>query len=225
MKVDAAHNLVPVGNHEQRDVGVVGGACPLLDLLTAFVLRLSFGRETFSQHGIDGVAHGDDARAQGNVGAGQAIGIAPTIPALVVMAHDEGDGLQACAAPQNLGAHTRMVAQHGVLLGGPAPLLEQDGIGNGNLADVVDVSRHVNGHHLLGRQAHGQAGLLHHVAHTQRMLGSMRVARLERRDDALHEVVQQLGRCAQVQTSIHLALLPTRLWKQRVAHFSNLFLT
>ena len=81
-----------------------------------------------------------------------------------------------------------------MFLGGSASLLEQNGIGNGNLADVVDVSRHVDGHHLLGRQAHGQTGLLHHVAHAQRVLGSVRVARLERRDDALHKVVQQLGR-------------------------------
>ena len=112
-----------------------------------------------------------------------------------------------------------------MLLGGSAPLLEQDGIGNSNLADVVNVSRHVNGHHLLGRQTHGQAGLLHHVAHTQRVLGRMWVARLERRNDALHEIVQQLSGRAQVQTGVHLAFLPTCLRKQCVVHFSNLFLT
>ena len=61
MKIDAAHDLVPMGNHEQRDAGVVGGTCPLLDLLASFFLRLSLGRETLAQHGIDGVAHGDDA--------------------------------------------------------------------------------------------------------------------------------------------------------------------
>src|ERR1700690_2792260 len=45
-------------------------------------------------HGVVGVAGGDDPRAEGDGGAGEAVWIAGPVPALVAGAYQPGDGLQ-----------------------------------------------------------------------------------------------------------------------------------
>ena len=63
------------------------------------------------------------------------------------------------------------------------------GVAHVAIGDGGDVRRHVDEPDLVVGQPHEQAGALRHVAHAQRVLGRVRVPRLQRRNDALHEVV------------------------------------
>ena len=89
-------------------------------------------------HGIEGVGHREDARAEGNELAPEGGRVAGAVPALVVVVDDghgapeEGDALDEAAPQLRMGAHDLP------LVHAEAAGLEQDAVGDADLADVVE---------------------------------------------------------------------------------------
>ena len=111
-------------------------------------VRQRHGRlvDAHREHRVERVAGRDDAAAERNARAGDAVRVAGAVPALVVAAGDLlGQAHHAGAAvAQDLRADQR-VHLHLVELGrGERAFLEQDRVAHGDLADVVDPRRHLD---------------------------------------------------------------------------------
>ena len=90
------------------------------------------------RHGVESVGHREDARAQGDVLAPEPVGIAGAVPALVVMI-DDGDGVpEKRHVLDETAAHRGMRPHDLPFVGGQRPRLEEDAVGNGDLADVME---------------------------------------------------------------------------------------
>ena len=90
---------------------------------------------------VEAVDDGEDARAQGNLFALEAVGIAGAVPVLVVMPDDRGDGIGKLDRRQDLRADGR-VALHGLELAGGQPAgLVENVLRDGYLARVVQERR------------------------------------------------------------------------------------
>src|SRR5260370_15632662 len=96
-------------------------------------------------HGVIGINHSDDARAQGNVLAGESVGVACAVPALVMRSNDVGH-LGECPADliQNLAANFRVFAHLYPLFVGERAWLAQDDVGYADLANIVQQRAQVN---------------------------------------------------------------------------------
>jgi len=88
-----------------------------------------------------GVGDRQDAGRQRDVAAGQAVGVAVAVVVLVVVAHDPGDRLQARDLPDQRRAGNGVVLDHLALVVLQWAGLEQDGVGDAHLADVVQPGR------------------------------------------------------------------------------------
>ena len=100
------------------------------------VERLAVG--PLERHRVVGVDHAHGARDQGDLLAAQAVRVAVAVPALVVMAHAQDELLLEQRA-DDVGAEHRVLAHEVPLLGVQLARLEQDAVGDADLADVVQV--------------------------------------------------------------------------------------
>ena len=87
------------------------------------------------------VNHGENPRADRNVGTAQPVGVSAAVPALVMMSHDRNDGIRERHLREDLRADGGM-GLHPFELGSRQPSrLVQDVLRNGELADVVEERR------------------------------------------------------------------------------------
>ena len=143
---------------------------------------------------VERVGDRDDARADRNVGAGEAVGIAGPVDALVVAANDRG---QLRVAERR--DHRRAVAgmaldQRELLLGEPAGL-GQDRPRHVDLADVVHECGRADPRHLLGRQAQLARNALRVASDPAAVAMRVGVARLEQRAHAPQQVRAGVAGC------------------------------
>ncbi len=90
------------------------------------------------EHGVEGVGDVDDAGAEGDVFAGELVGVAVSVPAFVVVA-DGGDGvLEEAEAADDAGAFFGVGLDGVAFVGGEGAGFEEDGVGDGEFADVVE---------------------------------------------------------------------------------------
>ena len=78
-----------------------------------------------------------DPGDEGNLLAGQTVGVARAVPSLVVAAYGRPYLLQERKRLQQGVAHDRVCLDHGALVGGQRARLAQDHIGDADLPDVV----------------------------------------------------------------------------------------
>ena len=91
------------------------------------------------EHRVEGVADGDDARAERDVLAGQAVGVPAAVEVLAAGAHERGHRLQAAGAQQDALGDDRVVAHVVALLGGQLAGLAQQRVGEGELAQPAEL--------------------------------------------------------------------------------------
>src|SRR5204862_7329435 len=91
-------------------------------------------------HGVVLVPDEDDPRLERDRLLREAVGVALAVPALVAVAHDRPDLLQALDRRDDACAELRMRLHHGPLLGGQASGLREDLVRDTDLADVVQQS-------------------------------------------------------------------------------------
>ena len=94
-----------------------------------------------AREGVVVVDDADDPRAERDVLADQAVGIAGAVPALVVRADQRDDRIRERHVRDDLGADARMRLDAGELLGGERARLREDVLRHGQLADVVQQRR------------------------------------------------------------------------------------
>jgi hypothetical protein len=86
-------------------------------------------------HRVVGVADEDDPRAERNLFAGEALGIAAPVEALVLVAHERQDVAQELDRGQDALAHDGVALDDGPLLVGEGAVLVEDRLGDRDLAD------------------------------------------------------------------------------------------
>ena len=82
-----------------------------------------------------------------------------------------------------------MILHHGPFLIIQTAGFTQDGIGNADLSDIVQVARNMDGLGLLLAQAQIVAQHAGHIAHPAGMVARIGIAGIHRVGDALHQVV------------------------------------
>ena len=97
--------------------------------------RLAVGPR--GDHRVVGVAGEDDARGDRDRGAGEAVGVAAAVPALVLVAHDRREVPELRGAPQDPLADHGVLGHHAPLGVGQRPGLVEDLVRDRELADVV----------------------------------------------------------------------------------------
>ena len=93
------------------------------------------------EHRVERVGDVDDAGAQRNVLAGKAVRVAATVPTLVVVANRRHGVGEEAESLDDAGALVGVIAHHSPLLEAQSGGLEQDRVGDGELADVMEESR------------------------------------------------------------------------------------
>ena len=91
------------------------------------------------EHRVEGVADRDDARAERDVLAGQAVGVPAAVEALAAGAHERRHGLEAAGAQEDALGDDRVVAHVVALLGGQLAGLAQQRVGEGELAQPAEL--------------------------------------------------------------------------------------
>jgi len=143
------------------------------------------------RQGVEDVDNGDDAREQGNLIAGEVVGVAAAIHPLVMVSHDRPHGLERADAAARRVADDGMFFHLLVLATRERPFLEQNTIWNRNLADVVEKGAPIERVEIRLIEAEASA-------ERRRVLGQplavplrVRIARL---DDATEREKQRFGR-------------------------------
>ena len=112
---------------------------PLRSSASAASVRHRRAPGTVGEHRVEGVADRDDARAERDVLAGQAVGVPAAVEVLAAGAHERGDGLQAAGAQEDALGDDGMVAHVGALLGAQLAGLAQQRVGEGELAQPAEL--------------------------------------------------------------------------------------
>ena len=114
------------------------------DEIERFFLRPRSLVDTLAGECIEYVGHGDNAAASRNVGATECAWITRAVPTLVMVQRNDCAQLneRIRAARKDLRAHCCVGLHDLELFGGERPRLEQDGIRNRHLADVVQPRGH-----------------------------------------------------------------------------------
>ncbi len=122
------------GRHHRR-VEVSPGGLP--DALARGLHRDGLGVGTIEGHRVEGVGHREDAGREGNRLAGQPERVAGAVPPLVVVVDDRDRVAQEGNPLEELAAHLRMAPHDPPLVRRERAGLEEDRVGDADLADVV----------------------------------------------------------------------------------------
>src|SRR5262249_27700358 len=96
------------------DLGVELGAGAALELLDRLVGRDAPPVDALGGHGVESIRDEDDPGAERDALAGEAVGVAAAVPALVMVEHPVGDGVDAQAF-EHPEADLRMPLEHHTL--------------------------------------------------------------------------------------------------------------
>src|SRR5262249_35263873 len=110
----------------------------LLEPAKCLVTRKSLAIRPVGRHRVVRVAHEDDARLERDVLAGNPIGIAGAVVALVAVTHDRADILEPVDGRDDALTELRMLLDQPALAVRQRARLRQDGLGDPDLADVVE---------------------------------------------------------------------------------------
>jgi len=117
-------------------------AAPALHFGEDLIYRQSLPIGAIAGHGVERIGNGDDARGERNCGAGQAIRIALTVPALVVVKHGIATGSEVGEAADqpsaDLGVRTHLLPLF-LFHGG---FFEERRRANADLANIVHAGCH-----------------------------------------------------------------------------------
>lgn len=127
-------------------------------------------------HGVVRIGDGDDARAEGDLLAGEAVRVAGSVPALVVMADVQPPAAEHAELVGEFATLGRVVLDEGPLVLSERGLLEQDAVVGGDLAEVVDPRRGDDHLDLPLGQSHGPGDLAAQGRHPLRVLVRVLVA-------------------------------------------------
>ena len=155
-------------------------------------------------HRVPGVAGEDDARAERDGLAGQAVGVAAAVPALVAGAHDAPHGAQRLGRADDALADDRVLADEAPLGLVERAGLVQDRVRDGDLADVVQLGGADHDVEVLGVEAQARA-------HRARELGdvvhvALQVGLALAQDGEQHLARLALGRAAAVLEGVHAVI-------------------
>ena len=160
-----------------------GGAAKLGERL---VERPGRAVDAGRQHRVERVGDVDDPRAERDLLALQAVGIAGAVEALVVVA-DRRNGVAEEAEPvDDAGALVGVALHQRPLLLRQARRLQQDRVRDRQLADVVEEGRVAEQVELHVRESELTTDRERQLLHTARMAGRVGVPRVHRRGEALH---------------------------------------
>src|SRR2546425_7000773 len=109
--------------------------------------------------GVEGIAGIDDAGPDWDRFASQPIRVAGTVPALMVVADNQGDVLLLGMFSEDLSALDRMLLDDFVFLGRQLPRLEEDRVGDRNLSQVMQDAADSDGvANIVGHPEHSSDG-------------------------------------------------------------------
>ena len=175
----------------EKDVGDRGvelqtAAAPQLLETGVGVERLAVG--PLERHRVVGVDHAQRSRREGDLLAAQTVGVTGAVPALVVVTHAEDQVLLEQRA-DDVGAEHRMLAHQVPLLGVQHAGLEQDAVGDADLADVVEIGGLFGAAYALFGPAQSRAQQHHVGRHARRVAEGVDVLGVQSRAQRL-EVTQ-----------------------------------
>ena len=134
--------------------------------------------------GVEAIRDGDEASQQRDLPAGQAVGIAAAVQALMMTA----DGRQHFAVANHGGqdalAHPRMAPDNAIFLRRQPGRLVQDGVGYADLADVVQHGGQAEMLALAAVQTEGGGEMQGEATHAPGVAGRVRIAFLDRAHQA-----------------------------------------
>ena len=146
---------------------------------------------TARRHRVEGVRHRNYPRTKRDLVAGEPVGIAGAVEALVVMAHHRGD-LGVAEIAHHRGTVNRMLLDDLELRVVEAPRLRQYLARRLDLADVVHSGRDADLRHQFLRHAQLAGDPLRMARHALGMAVRVGVPRLERRGQLLEEISPRL---------------------------------
>ena len=156
-----------------------------LDLDARLLGRQRTAVGAIGRHRVPGVADEADPARERDRLAGEAVGIAAAVPALVLGAHGGGEVRERADRADDLGADRRVLA-HDVPLGTAQPAgLLQDRVGHADLADVVQQRHLADRGRVLGVHPELARDLERQLEHRLGMRSGVVLARVERRQQRL----------------------------------------
>ena len=179
---------------EQRrgDGGVELGAGAAAQLVEGDLARERAAVGAVAVERVPGVAGEDDARRERDRVADEPVRVAVAVPALVLVAHGAGDGLQAGDGREDALADHRVLAHEHPLRGVERAGLVEERVGDADLADVVEQGDGGELGHLLAAQAEAGADGDREVVHGVGVLAGVAVAGLEGRGERLDDRAHRL---------------------------------
>src|SRR5277367_370572 len=126
------------GEKDLDDLGVELCSGATSDLVPGFGEAGSFAVGPVGGHGIKCVCDGEDARAKGNLFATQAAWIASSVELLLMGVDDLGGIAEEGDLADHLVAALAVLLHDGHLFGGESAGFEKNGVGGGDLSDVVE---------------------------------------------------------------------------------------
>jgi hypothetical protein len=125
-------------HEDPHDLRVELSSRAALELGARLVERHPLAVRALGGHGTEGVGHGDDARLERDVLAGQPVGVAVAVPALVVVEDRGRDRSQRTDLVDQPVADPRVQLHHAELLVGELRRLQEDALADADLADVME---------------------------------------------------------------------------------------
>ncbi len=109
-------------------------------------------RTFFRERAVD-VGDGEDAGVERKLGGDEAVGVSAAVEFFMVLSGDASDVLEAVDAAEDLFGETGMTFDDGELLGGEFAGLVEDGVGDAELAEIVEQSGAVDALDARGSEA------------------------------------------------------------------------
>ena len=171
--------------HQEKFIGKIGvklrPGVPA-DFLLCRLRRKRLAVGAVVDHGVIGIHDADDPREHRNVRAGKLLGIAVSVPALVVGENHRRNGTQLVGGHGDLVALFRVGLQHHPLRGRECAGLVQDFQGDPDFADVMQQAEHLQVGELGIGQTDAPAERLAHFLGALDMGLGVRVRLLQRAD-------------------------------------------
>ncbi len=180
------------------------------DLVARGVDRQRLAVRPIRGHGVERIDDGEDPGPQRDRLTGQAARVTGAVPPLLVAQHDVERRLEELDVLQHPVAHLRVLLHHGPLFLGQLARLEQDRVGDADLAHVVQDRAPADPR---------QLGLVEvqHLGHTHRVLDhavrvalGLVVAEVERGDERLERVLVRISQLSRALGHQDLEVLLVR---------------